>query len=126
MIPQAQARAILESSKLKLAAKARLSEGGNDARYEASVLLHEAARADERALLATSAPSPETKLASAIERCGCLIDGRDLLAVLERAWPDVLEASEWVPVQTAAAMRSRIDAKMSAFMAEHRVKFMKM
>ena len=52
----------------------RAAEGGADARYEASVLLHEAARAEERTLLAASAPSFETKLASAIERCGCLIE----------------------------------------------------
>jgi hypothetical protein len=119
MIPEPQRLALLESSKLKLAAKARLAEGGKDARYEAAVLLHAAARAERRVLL-SSDPSPaEARLASAVERCGCLIDGSDPTAVLEDAWRDVLDASDRLPGKTARAIRSRIDPKMSAFLSEY-------
>jgi hypothetical protein len=110
---------LLEAGKLKLAAKARLAEGGDDARYEAAVLYHAAARAEQRALLAREAPSPETRLASAIERCACLIEGFDAMVVLESAWTDVLVASSAVAETTATAMRVRIDMKMTAFLAKY-------
>jgi hypothetical protein len=119
VIPEPQRLALLESSKLKLAAKARLAEGGKDARYEAAVLLHAAARAERRVLLAFEAIPAEARLVSAVERCGCLIDGSDPTAVLEDAWRDVLDASDRLPRQAARAIRSRIDPKMSAFLSEY-------
>lgn len=119
MISEPQRLALLEGSKLKLAAKARLAEGGKDARYEAAVLLHAAARAERRALLAVEAPSPEARLANAIERCGCLIDGLDPMAVLEEGWPAVLDASARVEERCAASLRSRIDPRMSAFITDY-------
>lgn len=120
MIPEPQRLALLESSKLKLAGTARLAEGGDDAGYEAAVLFHAAARAERRSLLAASAPSPEARLRSAIEICGCLIDGRDPLAVLETAWGEVLDASERVPPATASALRRRIDADLAVFVDAYR------
>jgi hypothetical protein len=115
MIAEPRRLALLEAGKLKLAAKARLAEGGAAARYEAAVLYHAAARAEQRTLLVMEAPSPEARLANAIERCACLIEGFDAMVVLEVAWADVLVASSAVSERTAAAMRSRIDASMSEF-----------
>lgn len=119
MIAEPRRLALLEAGKLKLAAKARLAEGGEGALYEAAVLYHAAARAEQRTLLVMEAPSPEARLANAIERCACLIEGFDAMAVLEVAWADVLVASSAVPEKTAAAMRARIDAKMSEFVARY-------
>jgi hypothetical protein len=113
MIAEPRRLALLEAGKLKLAAKARLAEGGAGARYEAAVLYHAAARAEQRTLLVMEAPSPEARLANAIERCACLIEGFDAMVVLEVAWADVLVASSAVSAKTAAAMRFRIDASMS-------------
>jgi len=113
MIAEPRRLALLEAGKLKLAAKARLAEGGATARYEAAVLYHAAARAEQRTLLVMEAPSPEARLANAIERCACLIEGFDATVILEVAWADVLAASSAVSERTAAAMRARIDASMS-------------
>jgi hypothetical protein len=65
------------------------------------------------------APSPEARLANAIERCACLIEGFDAMAVFEIAWANVLVASSAVQERTAAAMRSRIDAKMSELVSRY-------
>ena len=111
--------ALLEAGKLKLAAKARLAEGGPDARYEAAVLYHAAARAEQRALLALESPSPEARLASAIERCASLILGFDATAVLDSGWADVLVASAAVEQKTAAAMGARINEMMSIFLEQY-------
>jgi hypothetical protein len=119
MIAEPRRLALLEAGKLKLAAKARLAEGGQAAPYEAAVLYHAAARAEQRTLLVMEAPSPETRLANAIERCACLIEGFDAMVVLAVAWADVLVASSAVPEKTAAAMRARIDAKMSEFVSRY-------
>jgi hypothetical protein len=116
MIAEPRRLALLEAGKLKLAAKARLAEGGEAARYDAAVLYHAAARAEQRTLLVMESPSPEARLANAIERCACLIEGFDAMVVLEIAWADVLVASSAIPEKAAAAaMRSRIDASMSEF-----------
>jgi predicted Zn-dependent protease len=119
VIAEPRRRALLDAGKLKLSARARLAEGGKGARYEAAVLYHEAARAEHRALLATEAPSPEARLASAIERCACLIEGFDATAVLDDGWADVLAASDAVGREAAAAMRARIDEKMLAFLVRY-------
>jgi hypothetical protein len=118
MISEAERRTFLESSKLKLAAKARLAEGGGDARYEAAVLFHAAARVERRTLRAMDAPSPEARLASAIEVCNCLVDGLDPPAVLG-AWGQVLDVSDLVQPPTARAMRARIDVKVQAMVTEY-------
>lgn len=119
MIHAPRRLALLEAGKLKLAAKARLAEGGLDARYEAAVLYHAAARAEQRALSALESPSPEARLASAIERCASLILGFDASAVLDSGWADVLVASAAVEEKTAAAMLTRIKDMMSGFLARY-------
>lgn len=119
MIPTPRARALLDAGKLKLAAKARLAEGGPEAAYEAAVLYHDGARAEHRALLATASPSPEARLVSAIERCACLILGLDASAVLEVGWADVLVARAVVDEATAGAMCAKIDAMMRSFVERY-------
>src|SRR5207249_4047477 len=109
--------ALSESSKLKLRALALLAEGGDDAAFRAAVLFHAAARAERRALQLLEAPAPETRLRSAIERCGCLIDGLDPAAI--EAWGDVLEASEHLSAGVVAALRSRIDPGFAAFLTRY-------
>jgi hypothetical protein len=109
--------ALSESSKLKLRAMATRAEGGEDAPYRAAVLFHAAARAEGRAFELLEAPSPETRLRSAIEQCGCLIDGLDPAAI--EAWGDVLEASEQVPARVAGALRARIDPGFMAFVKQY-------
>jgi hypothetical protein len=106
-----------ESSKLKLRAMATRAEGGEDSAYRAAVLFHAAARAERRALDLLAAPSAETRLRSAIEQCGCLIDGLDPAAI--EAWGDVLEASEQVSASVAGAIRSRIDPAFHAFVKRY-------
>jgi hypothetical protein len=112
-------QAHLDASHLKLAARARLLEAGKQAPYEAAVLYHAAARAERRALLAAERPSPEARLAAAIEVCGCLIDGRDPTAVLDSAWGEVLDATARVPDKTARAMRARLDPDRNTLVAEY-------
>jgi len=119
VIPAPRRLALLEAGKLKLAARATLAEGGPDARYEAAVLYHAAARAEQRALLALESPSPEARLASAIERCACLILGFDASAVLDSGWADVLVTSTAVEEKKAAAMRARIDEMMPIFLERY-------
>jgi hypothetical protein len=96
-----------ESGRLKLRATALLAEGGSTRTLEAAVLLHDAARAEARALLALETPSPEVRLASAIEQCACLVEGLDPM-LAARAWGRVLDAAGSVPDATADAMLSRL------------------
>lgn len=118
MIDETYRLALSESSKLKLRALAVRAEGREDASFRAAVLFHAAARAERRALLLLEAPDPETRLRSAIEQCGCLLDGRDPDAI--EAWGEVLEASEDVPARVASAMRARIDPGFAAFVEAYR------
>jgi hypothetical protein len=108
-----------ESGQLKLAAVALLAEGGKNARFEASVLYHAAARAERRALDATDQPTHSDRLRSAVEICGCLIDGLDPSAVFERAWGQVLDISAALPEAEALAIRSRLDPQLSAFLRKY-------
>jgi len=95
------------AGKLKLRATARLAEGGADAVFEACVLLHEAARAERRAVDALPRCPPSTRLAASIEECWCLIEGADP-ARAGRAWGRVLEDLRHVDRATGEAMLSRI------------------
>jgi hypothetical protein len=113
--------ALGDSTRLKLRASAMLAEGASGAEYQAALLFHEAARAEARALAALPAPSAETRLRSAIERCGCLVDGRDPSAVIEVAWPEVLTIADEVPAPLARSLRSRIDEAIAGFLREYRV-----
>lgn len=113
MIPEAYRRKKSESGELKLRAKTLLALGTADSRFEAAVLLHEAASLERRVLALLDAVSPETRLRSAIEQCGCLVEGLDpTLSAL--AWGSVLEASLLVPEPVARAMRVRVDAAYRA------------
>ncbi|HZI09678.1 MAG TPA: hypothetical protein VE153_04745 [Myxococcus sp.] len=96
-----------ESGRLKLRATALLAEGGDTRTFEAAVLLHDAARAEARALLSLETPSPEVRLASAIEQCACLVEGLDPM-LAARAWGRVLDAAGAVPETPATAMLSRL------------------
>jgi hypothetical protein len=113
VIPEAYRRKKSESGELKLRAKAMLARGTPESRFEAAILLHEAASLERRVLALLDAPSPETRLRSAIEQCGCLVDGLDptLSAI---AWGTVLEASLRVPGEVATALRARIDVAYRA------------
>ncbi len=108
-----------EASALKLrAVTARVQ--GEDGPFRAAVLLHEASRAERRALKALDAPDAMTRLRVAVERCGCLVEGRDPTAVLESAWGEVLDASAFVEEATARALRGRLDPAVSALLDEYR------
>ncbi|WNG35364.1 hypothetical protein F0U61_18075 [Archangium violaceum] len=68
----------------KIKAKSLLAEGSEEQRFEACVLLHEAARRERDALAELNAPSLETQLASLAEQCACLVEGLDPRASRER------------------------------------------
>jgi hypothetical protein len=102
-----------ESGKLKLRATALLADGGPDERFEAACLLHEAARAEARALRILDAPPPTVRLTSAVERCACLIEGLDPPGAA-LAWGEVLDASRPVPEPTALALRAKIQTKRAS------------
>lgn len=95
------------SGTLKLRAKARVAEGGADALFEASVLLHEAARTERRALEAMPHRPPSARLATSIEECWCLVEGRDP-ARADEAWSRVLEELPLVDRETGEAMLARL------------------
>lgn len=113
------AQAIASAAKLKVKALSLLAEGGGDATWRAVVLLHEARRAERRAATAAAPASAETRLRSAVEQCGCLVDGRDPTAVLEVAWGEVLEASGYVPPSLAASIRRRLEPRVDALILEY-------
>lgn len=96
-----------EAGKLKLRATALLAEGGSARTFEATVLLHDAARAEARALLALEHPTPEVRLASAIEQCACFVEGLDPV-LAARAWGHVLDAAGRAPDAVAAPMLARL------------------
>ncbi|MCP3135832.1 hypothetical protein [Pyxidicoccus xibeiensis] len=96
-----------ESGRLKLRATALLAEGGSERAFEAAALLHDAARAEARALLTLEHPTPEVRLASAIEQCACLVEGLDPV-LASRAWGQVLEAAGRVPEPLSVSMLTRL------------------
>lgn len=65
-----------------------LAEGDPTRRFEAAVLLHDAARAELRALSELDDPTIETRIAAMIEACGCVLLGLDPLAAVP-IWHDV-------------------------------------
>ncbi|MFP2909282.1 hypothetical protein ACLESD_30415 [Pyxidicoccus sp. 3LFB2] len=96
-----------DSRRLKLRATALLAEGGSARTFEAAALLHDAARAEARALLTLEHPTPEVRLGSAIEQCACLVEGLDPV-LAARAWGHVLEAAGRLPEAVAAPLLSRL------------------
>ena len=99
-----------DGSRRTLHATRLLALGDDVNRFEAAVLLHEAARIEARALTLLHDVSPATRLRSAVEICGRLIDGLDPLAA-SRAWGEVLVASEQESPDTVRAVCATVDAK---------------
>jgi hypothetical protein len=99
---------ISASGKLKLKATALLAYGDEESRFEAAVLFHDAARIEARALALLPDPSPDVRLANAIERCGCFIEGFDFAAAT-RTWDEVERLSLAVPPDVASALRARVE-----------------
>lgn len=95
------------SGKLKLRAKSFLAEGSPESVFEACVLLHEAARVQQRAVSALSACPPATRLSSAAEECWCYVEGRDPPRAAD-AWGQVLRARQDIDSTTAEAILARI------------------
>ncbi len=98
------------------AVSARVREDGD---FEAAVILHEAVRGEERALRSLEAPDLVTRLRSAIERCGLLLEARDAAGVLEETWPETLDLAEQVPVQTADVLLRRLRPAVTRFQGEY-------
>lgn len=118
-VPEAYARTLGVSAQHKVRALSLLAEGGEEATRTAVTLLHEAWRAERRALRVLEAPSPETRLRAAVEACGCLVDARDPSLVLDLAWGEVLDASTAVSPAAAASIRRRLDPKVNALIREY-------
>jgi hypothetical protein len=102
--------ALAGTGRLKMRALALLAEGTPESRFEAAVLLHEVARAEQRAIRAIDGAPPEVRLASAVERCWCLLEGLDPRAA-GNAYGDVLAASKQLPIARASAFRARLEPK---------------
>jgi hypothetical protein len=101
------------SGKLKLRAKALLADGGPEPEFRACVLLHEAARMQRRATEALLDCPPQTRLASAVEECWCLVEGLDPPRA-SNAWGDVLRARQAVDAPTADAIVHRLAPRYDA------------
>ncbi len=82
------------------------------------MLLHEAARAEGRALLSLPNADPMTRLRSAVERCGLLLDAGDATAVVRDAWPGVLERAENLPVERRTAYLDRLAPAVEALLGD--------
>lgn len=104
---------LAESGSLKLHATALLASDAFERRFDAAAVLHEVVRLEQRALATLSAPSAETQLGFAIERCWLFLEGLDPKSARE-AWADVTLLSGRVPIDVAGALRDRIDKKYPA------------
>jgi hypothetical protein len=103
-------RLLAKSGALKMRAGSLLTSANEEERFDGIVMLHEVVRLEEEALRLISAPSPETRLRFAIEKCGCLIDGGDPIGA-SAAWEDITLSSMDVAPAVAGSMRSRIAPK---------------
>jgi len=106
------------AGKLKLKALSLLALGSDDERFEAAVLLREAARGEARALTARGAVDPEARLGVAIERCGLLVSAAAPTAAAV-AWGEVLVASENLPAPIVARSRAPLSARFEALQKAH-------
>ena len=84
---------LIPVGKARLHARTLLAEGDPAERFEAAVLLHDAARAELRALQALEDPSIKTRLAARVEACGCLLLGLDVLSAIP-VWRDVEQIAQ--------------------------------
>jgi len=101
------------SGKLALRAKGRLAEGTPDAIFDACVLLHEAAHLQQLALAALPTCPAVTRLASLVEECWYLVEGRDPPRAGE-VWGQLLHARAAVDAPTAAALLTRLAPRYEA------------
>jgi len=84
---------LAQASGLKLRAVSARGRGGDGVDLSA-ILLHEAERAEQRALLALGPVDRVTRLRAAVERCGLLVEARDVTTVLSERWPEVLDLAD--------------------------------
>lgn len=110
--------ALAGTGRLKMRALALLAEGTGESKFEAAVLLHEVARAEQRAIRALEGASNEVRLASAVERCWCLLEGLDPYGA-GNAYGEVLAASNGVPLARATAFRARLEPKFKKVHADY-------
>lgn len=104
----AEYRSILApAGKAKMRATALLAEGETSQRFEAAVLLHDAARAELRALGELDGPPIETRLAALVEVCGCLLLGFDPLGAIP-VWNDVERLAPGLAPEARRAMLARL------------------
>ena len=101
--------ALANSGKLKLRAKALLAEGDPEQAVEVAVLLHDAARAEARAVASIESPPAETRLAAAIEECWCLLEGGDPVSAA-LVWGRLDAVADGVAPDVASSMRARLSA----------------
>jgi len=95
------------AGKAKMRAGALLAEGDGEGRFEAAVLLHDAARAELRAVDALDAPSIETRLAAQVEACGCLLLGLDPVGSIA-LWRGVEQLALGIAPEAGEAMLARL------------------
>lgn len=88
--------------------RAATVRAGEDGPFEAAAILWDAARAEARALRSLAAPTPETRLRSAVEQCGLLIEARAASAVVFDRWPEVIERAQDVDRSVATALCARL------------------
>ncbi len=110
MVSEVYKATLAASGKLKLRAKARLADGEPHDVFEACVLLHETARAEQRAVDALMFCPPETRLMALIEQCWSLVEGRDPPEA-GKLWGRILHASAEVDPDTANVMLTRLAPK---------------
>jgi len=120
---------LASSGKLKLRATALLAEGTAATKLEACVLLHEAARLEKSALSALVGPPAITRLATSVEECFCLVEGRDPPGAAN-AWGRIIQEKAMVDGATANAMLSRLTPRFDRIQKEfalmvNRCKFLK-
>jgi|JI10StandDraft_1071094.scaffolds.fasta_scaffold77404_2 hypothetical protein len=106
------------ASVLKFRAQALILEGTEEARFEGSVLLHEAADLERRALVALQPVAPAHRLQSTAEVCACLLAGFDPPGASE-AWDEVVAAAQEVEPSAAAALLQDLQARLE----QDRVRF---
>ncbi len=108
MTLEAHRHALGEAGKLKLRATAILAEGDDlESRFRAAVLLHDAARAEARAMRAVAAPSDQERLGSLVEQCMCFVEGCDPLGAA-RLRGQILEYRDRVDRTTFERMSGRL------------------
>ncbi|MDB4930668.1 MAG: hypothetical protein JWM10_3152 [Myxococcaceae bacterium] len=108
-----------QTSAMRLSAP-RLRAAGGDGPIEAAVVLHEVERMEARALASLGPVDGMTRLRSAVERCGLLVEARNPTTVLHDLWPEVWVAAEGAPAAAVEASLRRLRPAVEALHAESR------